>query len=246
MKALAYLDTVKTFPIATLMELTGGHPFLVLAPHPDDETLGAGGLIACAVEHRIPASVVIVTDGSGSHPGSKAYPRERLIALRREESAAAANLLGLAADKLHHLDLVDRETPASGPAFDATVDAISKLVEQTGSRSLFVTWEMDPHCDHKAAAAMARAVCRAKPNLRLWAYPIWGWKLDPHADVVIAPPLGRRLDISVHRLSKRAAIHAHRSQMTNMIGDDPDGFTFTEDALAPFLGDYEYFIEVVA
>lgn len=243
MKSAAYLDAVRSLPLTTVTELTAHAPFLVLSPHPDDETLGTGGLIAGAVAAGIPVDVVVLTDGSGSHPRSQTYPRQRLIDLRRREVADAAGILGLAPNQTHHLDLVDTQAPLSGPAFNDAVRSLTELVVETGARSIFVTWEMDQHCDHVAAAAMARAVCRHTPRLALWAYPIWGWHLAD--DVEIQQPLrGVRLDISENAQAKRAAIAAHRSQMTNLIADDPDGFTFTEQTLAPFLGNYEYFIEV--
>ena len=246
MRAHSYLDAVRSFPLTTVTGLTQGLPILMLSPHPDDETLGAGGLIASAATAGIPVSVVILTDGSGSHPRSPSYPRDRLVDLRRQEVANAIEILGIGLDKLHHLNLVDTHVPTSGPTFDDVVASITRLVRESGARSLFVTWELDPHCDHVAAAIIARTICRANPQLTLWAYPIWGWHLDPHTEVRPSPPRGRRLDISDQWSIKRSAITAHRSQMTNMIDDDPDGFTFTEQTLAPFLGRYEYFIEVAS
>ncbi|WP_258374343.1 PIG-L deacetylase family protein [Curtobacterium sp. MCBD17_032] len=42
----------------------------MVAPHPDDETLGAGGLIAIAADRGLPVHVVLVSRGEGSHPES--------------------------------------------------------------------------------------------------------------------------------------------------------------------------------
>ena len=41
---------------------------VVVAAHPDDETLGAGGLITIAAERDIAVTVVVLTDGLASHP----------------------------------------------------------------------------------------------------------------------------------------------------------------------------------
>ncbi len=49
----------------------GAAPIVVLAPHPDDESLGCGALLAAAFAGK-GARVVCLTDGSGSHPGSRA------------------------------------------------------------------------------------------------------------------------------------------------------------------------------
>jgi LmbE family N-acetylglucosaminyl deacetylase len=242
--AREFLAALTELPMGSLNDLTADAPFVVLSPHPDDETLGAGGLLAatCATGQR--ADVVVVTDGSGSHPRSKAYPPRRLIALRQAEVEAAGALLGVSPDRLRHLGLPDTQAPSSGPAFDTAVEAIVDLCTKAGAKSLFVTWDGDPHCDHEATARMAQAVQLRLPALKLWAYPIWGWHLDPALPLDRAPPTGFRLDISAQQAIKCSAIAAHVSQMTDLIGDDPDGFRFTDTTLAPFLGPFEYFIEV--
>jgi len=244
LQAEAYLEALRACPVTTIRELTGGRPFVILSPHPDDETLGAGGLIAeaCAGGYRL--DIIIVTDGSGSHPRSRQYPRERLVDLRYAEVHKAGMALGLPPDRVHFLGLPDTMAPKSGPEFDAAADKIRDVILQSGAGALFVTWENDPHCDHEAAAELAKAVRRLSPGLKLWAYPIWGWHLLP--DTEIRQPIlnAVRINISRYRDPKRAAIDAHVSQMTGLISDDPDGFRFDERSLAPFLGHFEYFIEV--
>ncbi|MGP9810567.1 PIG-L deacetylase family protein [Rhodopseudomonas sp. NSM] len=217
---------------------------MLLSPHPDDESLGAGGLIASACAEGERADVVVITDGGGSHPGSRLYPRQRLIEIRRAEFEAAGSLLGVAPDQMRHLGLPDTNAPTSGPPFEAAVNAIAEICGRSGAKSLFVTWDGDPHCDHLAAARMADAVLSRLPHLALWAYPIWGWHLDPSTPIDRPPPQGFRLDISRYQDKKRAAIAAHVSQMTDLIDDDPDGFRFTETTLAPFVGPFEYFIRM--
>ena len=246
MTAGEYLAALTQMPLGSLHDITAGAPFVVLSPHPDDESLGAGGLIAaaCAADQHV--EVIVITDGAGSHPNSPAYPAQRLIDLRKAEVEAAGSLLGLTHDRVSYLDLPDTKAPLSGAAFDAAVASIAETCRQTGAASLFVTWDRDPHCDHEATFRMAEAVKQQMPELRLWAYPIWGWHLDPALPMDRPPPHGLRLDIAVHQSIKRAAIAAHVSQMTDLIDDDPEGFRFTETTLAPFLGPYEYFIRVDA
>jgi LmbE family N-acetylglucosaminyl deacetylase len=235
-----YLDLTRKLPFATLSELTQDAPFVVLSPHPDDETLGAGGLIrqACAKGQHV--EIIVLTDGAGSHTQSIEYPPSRLIQLRRQEIAEAANILGLPADHLHHLDLPDAHMPCTGPVFEKTVQFVTSLVQRIEARSLFVTWHHDPHCDHKASAEVARAAKQQIPALQVWAYPIWGWHLDP-AESLADTPQGVRLDIAREADAKLRAIEAHGSQMTNFIHDDPDGFRFNADTLAPFLTSFEVF-----
>jgi LmbE family N-acetylglucosaminyl deacetylase len=231
-------------PITTTRALTGGRPFVVLSPHPDDETLGTGGLIAEARTAGQEVDVIVVTDGSGSHPRSKQYPRQRLVDVRYSEVHQAGLALGLQPDRIVFLGLPDTLTPKSGRQFDAAVEETLNVIRRSEAEALFVTWERDPHCDHEASAELAKVVRRLRPGLKLWAYPIWGWHIEASAEIRQPPPMASRIDISPYRDRKLEAIAAHASQMTDLISDDPDGFRFDERSLAPFLGQYEYFIEV--
>jgi LmbE family N-acetylglucosaminyl deacetylase len=231
-------------PITTTRALTGGRPFVVLSPHPDDETLGTGGLIAEARTAGQEVDVVVVTDGSGSHPRSKQYPRQRLVDVRYSEVHQAGLALGLEPDRIVFLGLPDTLAPKSGPQFDAAVEETLNVIRRSEAGALFVTWERDPHCDHEASAELARVVRRMSPGLKLWAYPIWGWHIEASAEIRQPPPMASRIDISPYRDRKLEAIAAHASQMTDLISDDPEGFRFDKNSLAPFLGQYEYFIEV--
>lgn len=246
MRAGPYLQALRDCPIGTVRELTNGRPFVVLSPHPDDETLGTGGLIAESRANGVVVDVIIVTDGSGSHPNSVRYPRQTLVDLRYSEVHQAALALGLQVDRVTFLGLPDTLAPKSGPLFNAAVQKTVDLIRSSGAASLFSTWECDPHCDHEATAEMAKAVRRMCPGLALWAYPIWGWHLEASSETHRPPPKAYRIDISSYRDRKLHAIAAHTSQMTDLIDDDVNGFRFDAKSLAPFLGQYEYFIEVPA
>jgi LmbE family N-acetylglucosaminyl deacetylase len=240
MKISQFLEETRQLPVATRSEIVGDAPFVVVSPHPDDETLGLGGLIRQARDVGQRVIIVVLTDGAGSHTKSKTYPTPRLIALRKQELLDAASLLGLNAADFHHFDQPDAGAPLSGPLFEQAAGDLATIVKDSGARNLFVTWRHDPHCDHAAAAALGKAAIAFCPNVRLLEYPIWGWHLDPETEILINGASGYRLDIAYEREIKAQAIAAHRSQMTDLIADDPGGFRFTPRTLAPFLGNYEY------
>ena len=91
---------------------------MVLAPHPDDESLGCGGMIAAACEAGTPPVVVFITDGAASHPGSRRFDATARRDIREQEARRAAAVLGLAEDRLVFLRLPDGAAPHEGPAFD--------------------------------------------------------------------------------------------------------------------------------
>ena len=98
------LRALERLPWRDRDEIVGAAPLLVLAPHPDDESLGCGGLIAESCARGRDVHVAILTDGTGSHPSSPSYPAPRLRALRQREALAAVEALGLGALLLWILD----------------------------------------------------------------------------------------------------------------------------------------------
>ncbi|TVV70177.1 PIG-L family deacetylase, partial [Sphingomonas solaris] len=70
------------------MRLRLGRPCtaLIVAPHPDDEVIGAAGLIRALVNRGTRVRVLVVSDGAASHTGSRLWPRRRLVAARMAES----------------------------------------------------------------------------------------------------------------------------------------------------------------
>ena len=75
------------------LELARPRRAVVVAPHPDDEVLGAGGLVRVLAGSGTAVRILAVTDGEASHPGAPAT----LAARRREESRTALHRLGAGA-----------------------------------------------------------------------------------------------------------------------------------------------------
>lgn len=236
----AVQDAWRALPFGDLDAIIGVGPCLILAPHPDDESLGCGGLIAACVAAGRPPLVAILTDGAGSHPLSRAYPPDRLRRVRRREAELAVACLGLPAERIVFLDQPDTRAPHDGPAFDAVAASLLRLL--TDETTILAPWRHDPHGDHEAAALIAASVAKAS-GIGHVAYPVWGWTLPPSAPVDAAPTRGWRLDISRFRAAKRRAIQAHQSQYGALITDDPTGFRLPPALLSVFDTQYETFIQ---
>jgi LmbE family N-acetylglucosaminyl deacetylase len=225
-----------------------GATALVLAPHPDDESVGCGGLLAACAEAGRQAVVVVVSDGTGSHPNSRAWPAPRLAALRQAETRTAVAALGLDPERaLHFLGLPDRAVPSA----DAGVVAAILKAAPPGPLTVLATWRHDPHADHTACFALAEAAVRARPaGTRLLAYPVWGWSFAypiagfprPEEPLLAVPPRGLGLDITRHLPAKRRAVAAHASQLGGLIDDDPGGFRLPPEALALAFRPVEWFL----
>ncbi len=230
-------------PLADLDDITGTGTCLILAPHPDDESLGCGGLIArCVAAGRAPL-VVVLTDGAGSHPNSRAYPPDRLRAVRASEVRTAIGHLGLKPNRLVLLGEPDTAAPHEGPGFEDIVARLANLVTMEAEcTAILAPWLHDPHCDHRAASLAAAAVAGIT-GCRHVAYPVWGWTLPAACSIPGSPTAGWRLDIGAFRSAKQAAVQAHRSQYDDLITDDPTGFRLPRDLLAAFDSGWETFIE---
>ena len=112
---------------------------LVVAAHPDDETLGAGGLIAEAERRGLPVRIVVATDGAASQAAG--------IAERRSAELAAAIRLLAPTATVEQLGLPDGRTDEHREELRA---ALAERVEQLPPDTLLVApWSGDGHRDHR-------------------------------------------------------------------------------------------------
>jgi len=149
------------------LELAGWDDVLVLAPHPDDEVLGVGGLMARLVARGARVEVLAVTDGEASSPGSPTLTPAALAARRVGESAAACRVLGV--DPPRRARLPDGRVAAhEGELTDLVAARLHP------GRVCLATWVGDGHPDHEAVGRAAAAACQ-RTGARLVQYPVWMW-----------------------------------------------------------------------
>ena len=208
-------------PLTTVSALSGEGTVLVLAPHPDDESLGCGALLM-QIFVRSPrlAHVICLTDGAASHPGSKAVPGERLATIRRQETETALTCLGGSAANLTFIGAPDGALVAT-PEIIAKVVSVARACE---ARLLLAPSPLDPHCDHVAGAQIGRMSTAQLSDVQLGFYPVWSrWHGAGRAPV----PDGTRavqLPTGDCAARKSRAIAAHASQQGLIVPDAPDGF----------------------
>jgi len=237
------LDAALRAPRVTAEELAGEGDVLVLVPHPDDETLGCGAAIAALAAAGRRVQVVLVTDGAASHPRSRRCAPPRLAALRARELREALRILGDARlPPPLHLGYPDGGALKDPATLLGALARLRPFVKQSLG-AIWASWEGDPHCDHVNTARLAKRLAREASPVPLWFYPIWG-RFACTDDV----PVGMvRLDAHEDFTArKRRALDAHRSQMTRLICDDPDGFTMRPEHQAHFLDCAELFIPEIA
>lgn len=216
---------------------------LVLAPHPDDESLGCGGLIALLREAGSSVSVIFVTSGSASHT-SKTHPPNTLSKVRELEAIKACADLGVHLSNLHFLRAPDSKLDGLSKKVHAQiVRKISDIIEEGEYTAIALPWRRDPHPDHRVVNRLGEmALSKTDSNLTKFEFPIWLWKNGKKADWPLdGETVAYKLNIDSVFEKKWLAIERHCTQLGKVIFDDPNGFELTEELLQPFKHSIEYF-----
>ncbi|MFS0827414.1 PIG-L deacetylase family protein [Pseudomonas phoenicis] len=195
-----------------------GRRLVLVAPHPDDEILMAGGLLAGFHGREDDLVLISATDGEGSHPDSSQWSERRLRHQRPLESRHALQALNL---DLNRLDWRRLNLKDGGVQRDEAylVNHLSQLLMPDDI--LMVTWRGDGHSDHEAVGRAGAQAAQAR-GAQLVEVPVWAWHWAGPDDARLPWERARRLLVDETRLArKRQAIHAHVSQLNSDEGRPP-------------------------
>jgi LmbE family N-acetylglucosaminyl deacetylase len=175
---------------------------VVVVPHPDDEALAAGGLIAHQRARGRDVVVVAVTDGDAAYPDWNAVDLARV---RRREQFDALQQLGVGRHALHHLGVPDGTVDRHVGEISASLLEILSPGDTLVAPAVF-DWHPDHEACGRAAAPAADEVdCSLRGSL------FWAHHHPDHAPDELS--LGA-LALTDHEVAdRRAAVHAHRSQL---------------------------------
>lgn len=190
------------------LDFTGCARLIVVAPHPDNETLGLGATIAHLLASGVDVRVVSVSDGGAAHPGAAPSDRVRMATTRRHELRRATAVLGLPPPVA--LGLPDGELTEHEPLL---ADMLGEILDAAGPQTwCAATWRGDGHPDHEAVGRAAAAAC-ARTGAALLEYPVWMWHWASPADP--AAPWDRAHAVRAPGWAidrKRHAAQCYRSQ----------------------------------
>jgi LmbE family N-acetylglucosaminyl deacetylase len=176
---------------------------LVLAPHPDDESIGCGGTL---VRHAVDGDRVValvLTSGEAGVPGA---PPDAARAIREAECRQAVATLG--AELAPFARLPDG---ALADHVDAAAAVVAPLLHDLRPERVYLPHDADGHADHAPCAAILRAAVARTGRPAPWAlgYEVWtpmGWFDQPQ-------------DVTDTVDRKLAAIAAYRSQLDQFAYD---------------------------
>ena len=195
------------------LDLSGWERVLVVAPHPDDEVLGVGALMAALVARAADVTVVAVTDGGAAYPLSPTLTPAALARVRVRESDAACAALGVAPP--HRLELPDSAVARHEREL---VEHLTVLL-RPGTICL-ATWSGDGHPDHEAVGRAAAQACRDTGAV-LVEYPVWMWHWSSPGDEAVPWHRARAVSLSDEQLARKRRAVGHFVSQTQALSDHP-------------------------
>ncbi|MBJ9955617.1 PIG-L deacetylase family protein [Acinetobacter courvalinii] len=177
-----WLHSFEQQPLSPLnLEKFQSKRIVIVAPHPDDEILGCGGLMQQLITLNCRLLILAVSNGTQSHPHSTKYTPEQLDQIRPQESLAALECLGVAehAQRIA-LNLPDGQVHLHQQQLWQQLD---KLVQ--AEDILICSYAQDGHPDHEAVGKTVQAFASAHDqhclHVLIWAWH-WARPLDPRID----------------------------------------------------------------
>lgn len=162
---------------------------LILAPHPDDETLGCGGVISFFKQKDIEVHIALFTNGE------KGGREKNIAKIRRAEFLEVCNLMGV--DNLYFLEHRDGELSEQS---DLLSEEMKGLLDSIQPQYVFTPYIFDASRDHSTIAEAAIRVIPAKTSL--FMYEVWTPILYPDYYINITPFYEK----------KREAMQCYKSQ----------------------------------
>lgn len=175
-------------------------PVAVLAPHPDDEALGCGGLIAKHRQRGESVSIIFLTSGERSL-GARGDSRAARVREREDEAIAATRALGVGEDALHFVRAADGDA-------EAALDGVREVLIGLQPRAVCAPWPTDGHRDHRRTTTTLAALLPLVPTVeRVVLYEVWSPLVANHL-VDIADVIDIKVD-AVRRYASAGRVAAY-------------------------------------
>ena len=178
---------------------------LVIAPHPDDESIGCGGTLCRHTARGDRVAAVFLTSGE---LGLEHLQREEAWRVREGEAESAAAVLGLA-------DLTFLRCPDwfVGDGVDEVVALLRPVLAREAPQSIYLPHDREWHPDHRAALGVVRAACQDSGILApdLLTYEVWTPLSEFDEVKDITPFMARKLRAVRCYHSQLAGFHYDRA-----------------------------------
>jgi N-acetylglucosamine malate deacetylase 1 len=176
-------------------------PWVVFAPHADDETFGMGGALRLAALQGLATHVIVLTDGA---LGGATNPddQQALVAQRKKEVQQACDILGVSS--VQTWDHADRGLQMD----DVVVEQITGALTDLQAATVFFPGVLELHPDHRVTAQLVWAAVQ-RLQQRAWRGhlpEVWSYEIS------VQSPVNRLIDISSTIEAKQQAMAVYASQ----------------------------------
>lgn len=217
------------------LDIANTQKILIIAPHPDDEVFGCGGLIYEARRLGKNVSVIFMSRGEGVR--SKVLSESQIIEKRKELTTQALELLGMDNANIYYLKFIDSsfaKTPVSEEK------KLYNLITQINPDSIFYPNPIDGSPDHEYASSVVARITKDIPAAK-YHFCVWLWHHTPLHKTLKKDFRKSRL-FKVDRASKLRASDIYTE------AKDANGFPYSGQLPRMFLkavnGAYELYFQI--
>lgn len=180
---------------------------IIIAPHPDDETLATGGLIRSQTSKGLDVKVIAVTDGENAYSDSTG-----LAAIRQDEQEKALHTLGVGPANIIRLRIPDCDVSQH---ISALVETLVPLMSE--ETQIVAPWPGDFHPDHEACGRAAQQAAELT-GAKLTFYFFWTWHRGTAA-LLQSLPIRSFALTHAQQCVKLEALKHHHSQLEHPGGE---------------------------
>ncbi len=143
---------------------------LIIAPHPDDEILGCGGLIQYALKKNVRVDLIILTNGEASHSGC--CEKKDISLNRKKLTYKAAQTIGLPQENIHKLSFKDGQVSVDDVQ---NYVQLYKLLNNIKPRQIFIPHQNEGWNDHVVVKSLIDSFIRENKQIAVYEYLVWSW-----------------------------------------------------------------------
>jgi LmbE family N-acetylglucosaminyl deacetylase len=207
---------------------------LVIAPHPDDESIGCGGTICLHTDRGDHVAAVFLTSGEFALSD---LTREKAWAIREGEAEESARILGITS-----VTFLRRPDHCLGDGIEEAATELRPLLERKQPQLIYLPHAYDGHPDHRACRPIVQAALSSSliPPPTLLGYEVWTPLSEYDRVENIGQTMARKLQaVRAHRSQIKqirydravSALNEYRGTMTQ-VGRYAEVFQFADDRFA--------------
>lgn len=142
---------------------------LIIAPHPDDEVIGCGGLIARLVLECNMPHIAILTGGEGSHNHCCSVAPNDIKTSRRKLTDNALCILSVNREHIHELDFPDGNISTD----NSEIKKLNEIIDEIAPNIILVPHWGEGWPDHINTGEIIKKI--APKQATIYEYCVWMW-----------------------------------------------------------------------